>query len=51
MSSWTLQVAVEARGEVRRRETVVEGVGRWAEDRPEERQHSEEPGRKAKKEW
>lgn len=50
MSSWTLQVAVEARGEVRRREKVVEGVGRWAEDRPEY-QHSEEPGRKAKKEW
>ena len=29
-------MAVEARGEVRRREKVVEGVGSWAEERPEE---------------
>lgn len=44
-------MAGEARGEVRRKEKVVEGVGRWAEHRPEEYRHSEEPGRKAKKEW
>lgn len=45
--SWTVHMAMEAKGEVRKNK-VVEGVGKWAEDRALSSQHSEEPGRKAK---